>query len=90
MISAWARIYKPRLGATLLREEIGHVAKIHRLPAIRGQRELLVGDFRAEEEVLDLAVIHGIVAHGHDDPYELRKELRSLLEDMPETKTAVA
>ena len=44
----------------------------------------------SEEEVLDLAVIHGILAHGHDDPYELRKELRSLLQDVPEAKSANA
>jgi hypothetical protein len=43
-----------------------------------------------EEEVLDLAVIHGILAHGHDDPYELRKKLRLLLRDAPEAKTASA
>jgi hypothetical protein len=43
-----------------------------------------------EEEVLDLAVIHGILAHGHDDPYELRKELRLLLRDATETKSAQA
>jgi hypothetical protein len=43
-----------------------------------------------EEEVLDLAVIHGVVMHGHDDPYELRKQVRSLLQDVPEAKGAFA
>jgi hypothetical protein len=44
----------------------------------------------SEDEVLDLAVIHGIVTHGHDDPYELRRELRSLLQDAPEANSASA
>jgi Protein of unknown function (DUF1059) len=43
-----------------------------------------------EEEVLDLAVLHGIVAHGHDDPYRLRQELRNHLQDAPLTSTALA
>ena len=43
-----------------------------------------------EEEVLDLAVIHGIVTHGHDDPYELRRALRSLMRDAPESKATSA
>jgi Protein of unknown function (DUF1059) len=33
-----------------------------------------------EEEVLDLAVLHAIVSHGRDDPYELRQQFRVLLE----------
>jgi hypothetical protein len=44
----------------------------------------------SEDEVLDLAVIHGVVMHGHDDPHELRKQLRSLLQDVPEAKGAFA
>ena len=43
-----------------------------------------------EDEVLDLAVIHGVVMHGHDDPFELRKQVRSLLQDVPEAKSAFA
>lgn len=38
----------------------------------------------SEDEVLDLAVIHAIVSHGHEDPYELRKQIQSLLLDVPE------
>jgi len=44
----------------------------------------------SEEEVLDLAVIHAVVSHGHDDPYELRKQLRPLLRDVPEVRSAIA
>jgi hypothetical protein len=44
----------------------------------------------SEDEVLDLAVIHAIVSHGHNDPYELRKQLRMLLADAPEPQSAVA
>jgi hypothetical protein len=44
----------------------------------------------AEEEVLDLAVIHAIISHGHDDPYELRNQIRSLLTDAPAAKSASA
>jgi len=43
----------------------------------------------SEDEVLDLAVIHAIVSHGHNDPYDLRKKLRVLLADTPETKTVI-
>lgn len=43
-----------------------------------------------EDEVLDLAVIHGIVSHGHDDPYQLRKQLQSMLQDAPEAAAASA
>jgi hypothetical protein len=43
-----------------------------------------------EEEVLDLAVIHGVVMHGYDDPFELRKQLRTQLQDAPEAKSASA
>lgn len=34
-----------------------------------------------EEEVLDTAVHHAITKHGHKDGPELRKQLRSLLQD---------
>jgi uncharacterized protein DUF1059 len=44
----------------------------------------------SEEEVLDLAVIHAVVSHGHNDPYELRKQLRPLLLDVPEAMSASA
>jgi uncharacterized protein DUF1059 len=43
-----------------------------------------------EDEVLDLAVLHGIVSHGHDDPYQLRKELRSHLQDAPEAASSAS
>lgn len=43
-----------------------------------------------EDEVLDMAIIHAIISHGHDDPFELRENLRSLLEDVPEPKVATA
>mgnify|MGYP001600886071 FL=1 len=34
-----------------------------------------------EEEVLDLAVLHAVNAHGHQNTPELRGQLRSLLKD---------
>ena len=43
-----------------------------------------------EEEVLDLAVLHGIVTHGHDDPHRLRQELQKELQDEPTASTALA
>jgi hypothetical protein len=43
-----------------------------------------------EEEVLDLAVLHAVVSHDRDDPHELRAQLRLLLVDVPEAKTATA
>ncbi len=43
-----------------------------------------------EEEVLDLAVLHAVTAHGHQETPELRSEIRSLLKDAPEAKAATA
>jgi hypothetical protein len=43
-----------------------------------------------EEEVLDLAVLHGIVAHGHDDPHRLRQELQRELQNTQMASTALA
>lgn len=57
---------------------------------LRNDRNCSLAISGSEEEVLDLAVIHGIVTHGHDDPHELRKQLRSLLQDAPEAKSASA
>lgn len=34
-----------------------------------------------EEEVLSLAVHHAVTAHGHKDSPELRKQIKSMLED---------
>jgi hypothetical protein len=39
-----------------------------------------------EDEVLDLATLHAVQAHGHQNTPELREELRSLLTD--ESKAA--
>jgi hypothetical protein len=54
------------------------------------EKDCTVAISGSEEEVLDLAVIHAIVNHGHDDPYELGKQLRSLLRDAPEAKSETA
>jgi len=44
----------------------------------------------SEDEVIDMAIIHAIISHGHDDPFELRNDLRSLLKDVPERKATTA
>jgi hypothetical protein len=43
-----------------------------------------------EEEVLDIAVLHASTVHGHENSPELREQIRSMLSDEPETKTATA
>lgn len=43
-----------------------------------------------EDEVLDMAIVHAIISHGHDDPYELRKQLIPMLKDVPEIRSATA
>jgi len=43
-----------------------------------------------EEEVLDLAVLHAVTAHGHQETPELRSQIQSLLKDAPEAKAATA
>jgi hypothetical protein len=35
----------------------------------------------SEEEVLDLAVLHAVTVHGHQNTPELREQIRSLLND---------
>ena len=57
---------------------------------IPNEKHCTVAISGSEEEVLDLAVIHAIVSHGHDDPYALRNQIRSLLVDAPSTKSASA
>ena len=44
----------------------------------------------SEEEVLDLAVVHAIISHGQNDPYELRRKLKPMLKDLPEPGSAMA
>jgi predicted small metal-binding protein len=34
-----------------------------------------------EQEVLDAAVQHAVSAHGHNDPKELREQLKSMLKE---------
>ena len=34
-----------------------------------------------EEKVLDAAVQHAVSAHGHNDPKELREQLKSMLKE---------
>ena len=42
----------------------------------------------AEDEVLDLAVLHATTVHGHQNTPELREQIRSMLKD--ETRNTVA
>jgi len=34
-----------------------------------------------EDEVLDIAVVHAVMAHGHTESKALREQIRSMLED---------
>jgi predicted small metal-binding protein len=43
-----------------------------------------------EQEVLDIAVMHAVSVHGHEDAPELREKLRGFLKDAPETRAAGA
>jgi hypothetical protein len=42
----------------------------------------------SEEEVLDLAVLHAVTVHGHQQSAELREQIRSMLKDEAATKVA--
>lgn len=44
----------------------------------------------AEEEVLDLAVLHASTVHGHENTPELREQIRSMLKDESEARSATA
>ena len=44
----------------------------------------------AEEELLDLAVLHASTVHGHENTPELREQIRSMLSDESEVKAATA
>jgi predicted small metal-binding protein len=41
-----------------------------------------------EDEVLDLAVLHAVNAHGHKETQELREQLRTMLKDEAKRATA--
>ena len=41
-------------------------------------------------EVLDLAVLHASKVHGHLNTPALREQIRSMLKDEPEARTAMA
>jgi hypothetical protein len=43
-----------------------------------------------EEEVLELAVLHASMMHGHLDTLELREKIRSMFRDEAEVKAARA
>jgi predicted small metal-binding protein len=43
-----------------------------------------------EEEVLQAAVHHAVTVHGHADAPELREQIRSMLKDEAEARTASA
>ncbi len=43
-----------------------------------------------EEEVLDLAVLHASMVHGHENTPLLREQIRSMLKDESETRVATA
>jgi hypothetical protein len=42
----------------------------------------------SEEEVLDIAVQHAVISHGHQDTPELRETLRSMLRDESKERLA--
>jgi hypothetical protein len=42
----------------------------------------------AEDEVLDLAVLHAVTVHGHQQTPELREQIRSMLKDEAGAKAA--
>jgi hypothetical protein len=44
----------------------------------------------SEEDVLDLAVLHAVTVHGHQETAELREQIRSMLKDEAEAKAATA
>jgi len=54
------------------------------------EKNCTVSIFGTEEEVIDLAVMHAVVTHGHTDAHNLRNQLRSMLKDAPESKTVRA
>ena len=43
-----------------------------------------------EQEVLDAAIMHAVIVHGHDAAPELRETLRGMLKDAPETRAVAA
>jgi len=42
----------------------------------------------SEEQVLDIAVQHAVMSHGHKDTPQLREQLRAMLRDESETRAA--
>ncbi len=54
------------------------------------EKNCTIAIFGTEEEVLDLAVLHAVIAHGHTETHNLRNQLRSILKDVPEGKSESA
>lgn len=48
------------------------------------EKTCTIAIFDTEEEVLELAVMHAVITHGHTDTHQLREQLRSILKDSPE------
>ena len=41
-----------------------------------------------EEEVLEVAMLHAVTAHGHTDGPELREQLRTIMKDVEQSSAA--
>jgi hypothetical protein len=41
-----------------------------------------------EEEVLEVAMLHAVTAHGHTDGPELREQLRAIMKDVEQSSAA--
>jgi len=55
-----------------------------------GDKNCMLTISGSEDEVLDMAIIHAIISHGHDDPFELRDQFRSLMIDVPDRRNVTA
>ena len=51
-----------------------------------GEKNCTIAISGIEEEALDLAVIHAVRVHGHQQTPELREQIRSMLKDEAVTK----
>ena len=54
------------------------VADCRRFPSAKNCSLTIAG---TEQEVLEVAVHHAITSHGHEDSTDLRKQIRSMLQE---------
>jgi Protein of unknown function (DUF1059) len=77
-------IYRP---PTSVSRDYFYLIDCRRFPA---EKPCSIAISGTEDEVVELGVLHATTVHGHQDTPELRKQLRSMLQDESAATTVAA